>query len=101
MSRIRKSATTSAPVRAAVRRVAAAGAHVVIATGRSMLGTLPVLDDGRADEGALGDGRPDQGPLDQGPLDQGPLDATAPIDLTDPAGRATGSSVVRPRRRDR
>ncbi|GAB2654724.1 HAD family hydrolase [Saccharopolyspora gloriosae] len=37
--------TISAPVRAAVRRVAAAGAHVVIATGRSMLGTLPVLDE--------------------------------------------------------
>ncbi len=37
--------TISAPVREAVRRVASSGAHVVIATGRSMLGTLPVLDE--------------------------------------------------------
>ncbi|WP_258344299.1 HAD family hydrolase [Saccharopolyspora gregorii] len=35
--------TISPPVRDAVRRAAAAGAHVVIATGRSMLGTVPVL----------------------------------------------------------
>lgn len=33
----------SPAVRAAVRRAALSGAHVVIATGRSMLGTLPVL----------------------------------------------------------
>ncbi|HEY8371334.1 MAG TPA: HAD family hydrolase [Pseudonocardiaceae bacterium] len=32
-------------VRRAVRRATAAGAHVVIATGRSVLGTLPVLDE--------------------------------------------------------
>ena len=31
------------PVRAAVRAVAASGCHVVLATGRSMLGTRPVL----------------------------------------------------------
>lgn len=35
----------SAGVREAVRQVVGAGSHVVIATGRSMLGTLPVLDD--------------------------------------------------------
>ncbi|MFR9730504.1 HAD family hydrolase [Saccharopolyspora sp. MS10] len=35
--------TISTPVRAAVRRVAESGAHVVIATGRSMFGTVPVL----------------------------------------------------------
>ena len=36
-----------APVRAAVQRTVSAGHHVVIATGRSVLGALPVL-------GALG-----------------------------------------------
>lgn len=36
--------TISAAVREAVRAVVAAGSHVVIATGRSMLGTLPMLD---------------------------------------------------------
>lgn len=35
--------TISEPVRAAVLAVATTGCHVVIATGRSMLGTLPVL----------------------------------------------------------
>ncbi|GAB3287161.1 HAD family hydrolase [Parasphingorhabdus pacifica] len=35
----------SPPVRAAVRRVVDGGERVVIATGRSMLGTLPVLDE--------------------------------------------------------
>ncbi|GAB3556471.1 hydroxymethylpyrimidine pyrophosphatase-like HAD family hydrolase [Actinopolyspora lacussalsi] len=35
----------SDPVRRAVRRVASSGSHLVIATGRSMLGTLPVLDE--------------------------------------------------------
>ncbi len=37
--------TLSAGVRRAVRRAVDAGGHVVIATGRSMLGTLPVLDE--------------------------------------------------------
>lgn len=36
--------TLSHGVRDAVRRAVAAGSHVVIATGRSMLGTLPILD---------------------------------------------------------
>jgi HAD superfamily hydrolase (TIGR01484 family) len=46
--------TISAPVRAAVRRAYAAGAHVVLATGRSTFGITPVWDllglpdDGRA-----------------------------------------------------
>jgi Cof subfamily protein (haloacid dehalogenase superfamily) len=35
----------SARVRDAVRRVVGAGSHVVIATGRSVLGTLPILDE--------------------------------------------------------
>lgn len=35
----------SAPVRAAVRRAVDGGGQVVIATGRSVLGTLPVLDE--------------------------------------------------------
>ncbi|WP_223839758.1 HAD hydrolase family protein [Saccharopolyspora pogona] len=35
----------SAVVRAAVRRVVEAGAQVVVSTGRSTLGTLPILDD--------------------------------------------------------
>lgn len=37
--------TISAAVRAAVRRAADAGSEIVIATGRSMLGTRPVLDE--------------------------------------------------------
>src|SRR5699024_1869716 len=37
--------TVSPAVRDAVRRVADAGAQVVIATGRTMLGTLPILDE--------------------------------------------------------
>lgn len=40
-----ESQTISTAVRDAVRRVVRAGSHVVIATGRSMLGTLPVLDE--------------------------------------------------------
>lgn len=40
-----ESQTISGPVRDAVRRVAEAGNHVVIATGRSMLGTLPILEE--------------------------------------------------------
>lgn len=42
----------SPAVRDAVRRVVDAGSHVVIATGRSMLGTLPVLDELRLTNGA-------------------------------------------------
>ncbi|MDR7302121.1 HAD family hydrolase [Haloactinomyces albus] len=37
--------TVSAGVRDAVRRAVDAGSHVVVATGRSMLGTLPILDE--------------------------------------------------------
>ncbi|WP_092602760.1 HAD family hydrolase [Actinopolyspora xinjiangensis] len=38
-------------VRRAVRQVASSGSHLVIATGRSMLGTLPVLDELGVTEG--------------------------------------------------
>ncbi|RCW47130.1 HAD superfamily hydrolase (TIGR01484 family) [Halopolyspora algeriensis] len=37
--------TVSTGVREAVRRVVDAGGHVIVATGRSMLGTLPILDE--------------------------------------------------------
>jgi hydroxymethylpyrimidine pyrophosphatase-like HAD family hydrolase len=43
--------TISHGVRAAVRRVVDAGCHVVIATGRSVLGTLPILDELGLDSG--------------------------------------------------
>ncbi len=43
--------TLSHGVREVVRRVVAAGSHVVIATGRSMLGTRPILDELGLDEG--------------------------------------------------
>lgn len=39
-----ESQSISRPVRSAVRRIAEAGHHVVLATGRSMLGTLPILE---------------------------------------------------------
>lgn len=39
------------PVRAAVARVVAAGHHVVLATGRTVLGTMPILTELRLDRG--------------------------------------------------
>ncbi|WP_229680362.1 HAD family hydrolase [Saccharopolyspora thermophila] len=46
--------TISETVRAAVRRAADAGARIVIATGRSLLGTIPILDElGQTDGFAL------------------------------------------------
>lgn len=35
----------SAPVREAIQHVIAAGSHLVVATGRSLLGTVPILDE--------------------------------------------------------
>lgn len=48
---VRHDGTMSTHVRDAVRRTASAGHHVVIATGRSVLGTLPVLRDLGLDRG--------------------------------------------------
>lgn len=45
--------TLSEGVRAAVRRAVDAGCHVVVSTGRSMLGTLPVLDELGLSAGAV------------------------------------------------